>query len=152
MTDTTKATELNVVANEQSWAPLYVLLIGTFVIVLDAFIVNVALPSIQLDLSASTAALEWVVAGYGLAFAALLIAGGRVGDRIGRRRAFTGGLLIFLLASAICSLAPNSAPLVAARFGQGIGAALISPSEADRRLTSAPASNPYSLGGCTVFR
>lgn len=127
MTNTTKATELHAAAQEQGWAPLHVLLIGTFMIVLDAFIVNVALPSIQLDLSASTASLEWVVAGYGMAFAAFLIAGGRVGDRIGRRCAFTAGLVVFVLASAICSLAPNSATLVAARFGQGIGAALISP-------------------------
>src|SRR5260370_42006485 len=94
MTNTTKATELHAGAQEQGWAPLHVLLIGTFMIVLDAFIVNVALPSIQLDLSASTASVEWVVAGYGMAFAAFVISGGRGADRIGRRLSLAAGLVV----------------------------------------------------------
>jgi EmrB/QacA subfamily drug resistance transporter len=107
--------------------PLPVLMCGTFVIVLDFFIVNVALPSIQTRLHASASAIEWVVAGYGLTFAVLLIAAGRLGDRYGRRRVFCVGLALFAVASALCGLAPTAAVLVAARLVQGIGGALIAP-------------------------
>jgi MFS family permease len=82
-------------------------MIGTFMIVLDFFIVNVALPSIQSGLHASESAIEWVVAGYGLTFAVFLIAAGRIGDRIGRRRAFVIGLSTFVVASALCWSAPG---------------------------------------------
>ena len=111
----------------REWAPLAVLMIGTFMIVLDFFIVNVALPSIQTGLHASESAIEWVVAGYGLTFAVFLIAAGRIGDRIGRRRTFVIGLSSFVAASALCGFAPNEGVLVAARLAQGVGAALISP-------------------------
>ena len=109
------------------WVPLAVLLIGTFLIVLDFFIVNVALPSIQHDLHATASAVEWVVAGYGLAFAALLVAAGRIGDRIGRRRLFVIGVGLFVVASAACGAAPAAGALIAARLVQGVAAALISP-------------------------
>jgi EmrB/QacA subfamily drug resistance transporter len=102
-------------------------MIGTFMIVLDFFIVNVALPSIQSGLHASETAIEWVVAGYGLTFAVFLIAAGRIGDRIGRRRTFVIGLSAFVAASALCGFAPNEGVLVGARLAQGVGAALISP-------------------------
>jgi EmrB/QacA subfamily drug resistance transporter len=102
-------------------------MIGTFMIVLDFFIVNVALPSIQTGLHASQSAIEWVVAGYGLTFAIFLIAAGRIGDRIGRRRTFVIGLSTFVAASALCGFAPHEGMLVAARLAQGVGAALISP-------------------------
>ena len=108
-------------------SPLPVLMMAVFAIVLDFFVVNVALPSVQADLHASTAAMEWIVAGYGLAFAVLIITGGRLGDRFGRRRVFSAGLTLFVLASAICGLAASPAVLVASRFAQGAGAALISP-------------------------
>jgi EmrB/QacA subfamily drug resistance transporter len=104
-----------------------VLLAGTCLIVLDFFIVNVAMPSIQTDLSASSTAIEWVVAGYGLTFAVFLITAARLADRIGRRRMFTAGVGVFTLASAICGLAPNADLLVAARALQGVGGAMISP-------------------------
>jgi MFS family permease len=107
---------------------LPVLLTGTCLIVLDFFIVNVALPSMQLELHASSAALEWVVAGYGLTFAVLLLAAGRLGDRFGRRRTFLAGLALFTLASAGCALAPTAGALIGARLAQGAGGALISPS------------------------
>ena len=100
---------------------------GTFMIVLDFFIVNVALPSMQSQLHASTSALEWVVAGYGLAFSTMLITAGRLGDQIGRRRLFAIGLALFVVASAACGLAPSPDLLVAARVLQGVAAALISP-------------------------
>jgi EmrB/QacA subfamily drug resistance transporter len=107
--------------------PLPVLMCGTFIIVLDFFIVNVALPSMQVQLRASSSAIEWVVAGYGLTFAVLLIAAGRLGDRFGRRRVFCIGLAVFVLASALCGLAPDTSTLIAARLAQGTGGALISP-------------------------
>src|SRR5918911_352091 len=111
----------------QTWGALAVLMAGTFMIVLDFFIVNVALPSMQTDLQASTSAIEWVVAGYGLTFAACLITAGRAGDQIGRRRAFSIGLGLFTAASLACGLAPDPRLLVAARLLQGLAAALISP-------------------------
>jgi EmrB/QacA subfamily drug resistance transporter len=116
-----------VASESTSWRPLGVVLVGTFVIVLDFFIVNVALPSIQRHLGATPAQLEWVVAGYGVTLAVLLITGGRIGDRIGRRLAFCIGVAIFVAASAACGLAPTTAVLIAARLAQGTGAALVSP-------------------------
>jgi len=110
------------------WAALPVLMAGTAMIVLDFFIVNVALPSMQTNLHAGAAALEWVVAGYGLTFAALMVVAGRLGDCFGRRRMFSLGLLLFGLTSAACGAAPTSDLLVAARLLQGAAAALISPS------------------------
>ena len=110
-----------------SWAPLAVILCGTFVYVLDFFIVNVALPSIQRSLAASPAAIEWVVAGYGLTSAAFLVTGGRLGDHYGRRRMFCAGLCGFTVASALCALAPDAGFLVAARLAQGVAAAIMAP-------------------------
>src|SRR6266545_3828025 len=88
----------------RSWL-LPVVLSGTFMVVLDFFIVNVALPSMQADLHASATAVEWVVAAYGLTFATLLITGGRVGDRFGRRRMFSLGLGLFTFTSVLCGIA-----------------------------------------------
>jgi MFS family permease len=109
------------------WAPLLVLLTGTFMTFLDFFIVNVALPSIQHDLHGGPAAVQLVVAGFGLTFAVGLISGGRLGDLYGRRRAFTVGLALFTLASAACGLAPTAGFLIAARVLQGGAAALMTP-------------------------
>jgi EmrB/QacA subfamily drug resistance transporter len=109
------------------WLALPVILAGTFMVTLDFFIVNVAIPSIQLELHTGTAAIEWVVAGYGLAYAALLIIGGRLGDLQGRRRIFCAGVVVFTLASGACGLAPNAGWLVLGRAAQGVGAALLAP-------------------------
>jgi EmrB/QacA subfamily drug resistance transporter len=109
------------------WAALAVVLTGTFMVVLDFFIVNVAMPAMQSDLHAGTGAIEWVVAGYGLTFATFLITAGRLGDQLGRRRMFSLGLALFTLASAACGLAPSPAVLVVARLVQGLAAALLSP-------------------------
>ena len=81
------------------WSALPVLFAGAFMVVLDFFIVNVALPAIATDLKASESSLEWVVAGYGLAVAALLIVAGRLGDLFGRRRLYAAGLGLFTLTS-----------------------------------------------------
>ena len=110
-----------------SWSALTILMFGTFMFVLDFFIVNVALPSIQHGLRASEGAVEWVVAGYTLSTAVLLVTGGRLGDQFGRRRVFSLGLAIFVVTSAACALAPDPAVLVAARVAQGVGAALMAP-------------------------
>jgi EmrB/QacA subfamily drug resistance transporter len=109
------------------WAALAVVLTGTFMVVLDFFIVNVAMPAMQSDLHAGTGAIEWVVAGYGLTFATFLITAGRLGDQLGRRRMFSAGLALFTVASAACGLAPSPAVLVVARLVQGLAAALLSP-------------------------
>ncbi|AJG22864.1 MFS transporter [Cupriavidus basilensis] len=106
---------------------LLVMLSGTFMVVTDFFIVNVALPAIQRELHASAGALQFVVAGYGLANATGLITGGRLGDMLGRRRMFMLGLLLFALASAACGLAPSAPALVAARVAQGLAGALLQP-------------------------
>jgi EmrB/QacA subfamily drug resistance transporter len=110
-----------------TWAPLAVILCGTFVYVLDFFVVNVALPSIQRGLAASPAAIEWIVAGYGLSSAAFLIVGGRLGDQYGRRKMFCAGIAVFTVASALCGAAPDAGFLIAARLAQGIGGAVMAP-------------------------
>jgi EmrB/QacA subfamily drug resistance transporter len=109
------------------WAPLVVVLAGTFMVVLDFFIVNVALPSMQRDLRAGAGSIEWVVAGYSLTAAVFLISAARLGDQIGRRRTFSLGLGLFTLSSAACGAAGTPAVLVLARLVQGIGAALLAP-------------------------
>ena len=108
------------------WAALYVLCAGALMIVLDATIVNVALPSIQDDLGFSASNLAWVVNAYLIAFGGLLLLAGRVGDLIGQRRIFLIGLTIFTAASALCALAQTQEMLIAARFIQGVGGALTS--------------------------
>jgi EmrB/QacA subfamily drug resistance transporter len=110
-----------------TWAPLAVILCGTFVYVVDFFVVNVALPSIQRSLGAGPAAIEWVVAGYGLTSAAFLVTGGRLGDIYGRRRLFCLGIATFTVTSALCAAAPDAGFLVAARLAQGVGAAIMAP-------------------------
>ena len=103
-------------------------LAGFFMITLDAVAVNVALPSIRGELGGGITGLQWVVDGYALMFAALLLSAGALTDRAGARRAFGTGLSVFLAASAACGLAPSLAALIAARFVQGTAAAMMMPS------------------------
>ncbi len=103
-------------------------LLGFFVITLDAVIVNVALPAIGRELGGGMAGLQWVVDGYTLMFAALLLSAGTLSDRLGARRAFGTGLAVFVAASIACGLAPNLGALVVARFAQGAAAAVMMPS------------------------
>jgi EmrB/QacA subfamily drug resistance transporter len=114
-------------ARASKWAPLPIVLAGTFMVVLDFFIVNVALPSVQVELHASAGAIEWVVAGYALTSAVFLIVAARLGDQIGRRRTFVLGLALFTAASAACGVAGSPELLVLARMVQGTGAALMMP-------------------------
>ncbi|HSA50404.1 MAG TPA: MFS transporter, partial [Yinghuangia sp.] len=102
------------------WRALPVLLLGAFLPVLDAFIVNVALADLGADLSASEGQLELTVSGYGVAYACTLVMGGRLGDRYGRRKLFLIGLASFTVMSAACGLAPNVATLIAFRVLQGL--------------------------------
>jgi EmrB/QacA subfamily drug resistance transporter len=108
------------------WIALVVLCVGMLMIVLDATIVNVALPSIQGDLGFSQSSLAWVVNAYLIAFGGLLLLAGRLGDLIGRRKIFLSGLTLFTLASLACGLAQSQEVLVAARFVQGVGGAMTS--------------------------
>jgi EmrB/QacA subfamily drug resistance transporter len=108
------------------WAALYVLCAGTLMIVLDATIVNVALPSIQHDLGFTASGLAWVVNAYLIAFGGLLLLAGRAGDLIGQRTVFLTGLAVFTLASIACAVAQTQGMLIAARFVQGAGGALTS--------------------------
>src|SRR5712691_1852859 len=105
---------------------LVVLCAGMLMIILDATIVNVALPSIQSDLHFSQASLAWVVNAYLIAFGGLLLLAGRLGDLIGRKRVFMIGLAVFTSASLLCGLAQNQWMLIVARFVQGAGGAMTS--------------------------
>jgi EmrB/QacA subfamily drug resistance transporter len=118
---------LQTAASERTrWIALYVLCIGMLMIILDATIVNVALPSIQSDLGFSQSNLAWVVNAYLIAFGGLLLLAGRLGDLIGRRRIFLIGLAVFTAASLLCGVAQSQGVLIGARLLQGIGGALTS--------------------------
>src|ERR687891_1371366 len=100
------------------WLALYVLCVGMLMIVLDATIVNVALPSIQEDLGFSQNDLAWVVNAYLIAFGGLLLLSGRIGDLIGQRRIFLVGLAVFTASSLVCATAQSQGMLIGARFVQ----------------------------------
>ncbi|MDA3649486.1 MFS transporter [Saccharopolyspora indica] len=106
---------------------LLVLLGAVFMALLDSTIVNVATPAIRADLGTSGSALQWIVSGYTIAYAALLITGARLGARFGFRSVFLCGLIVFTVASLACGLAPGAGALIGARVVQGIGAALLMP-------------------------
>src|SRR5436305_6608328 len=108
------------------WIALVVLCVGMLMIVLDATVVNVALPSIQDDLGFSQSSLAWIVNAYLIAFGGLLLLAGRIGDLVSRRGMFLSGLVVFTLASALCGMAQSQEMLVAARFIQGVGGAMTS--------------------------
>ena len=112
---------------ERRWIALILLCAAQFVVVLDASIVNVALPSIGKGLQFSEENLPWVVNAYVIAFGGFLLLGGRAADLLGRRRVFMAGLLVVAVASLLAGFAANQGQLIAARAGQGLGAAIISP-------------------------
>lgn len=107
----------------RKWLPLTAICAGTMLLLIDVTIVNVALPSLAADLRTSFSSLQWVVDAYALVLAALVLGAGSVADRIGHRRAFTAGLVVFALSSLACGFAPGPGLLVAARAVQGAGAA-----------------------------
>ncbi len=108
-------------------ATLAISCIGLFMVLLDASIVTVALPTIQRDLGAGISGLQWVVDGYTLPFAVLLLAAGTLGDRFGRKRVFLFGIVVFTLGSMLCGLASSLGALIAGRVLQGVGGAALSP-------------------------
>ena len=110
-----------------SWIVLGIVCIGQFMVVLDASIVNVALPSIQRDLHFSTSNLQWIVNAYTLTFAGFLLLGGRAADLFGRRRIFMVGLAVFTVSSLLGGMAQSEAWLIGARALQGLGAAILAP-------------------------
>jgi EmrB/QacA subfamily drug resistance transporter len=112
--------------DRRRWLALYVLCVGMLMIVLDATIVNVALPSIKEDLGFSQSSLAWLVNAYLIAFGGLLLLAGRLGDLIGQRRVFLIGLAVFTAASLLCATAQSQGLLIGARFVQGVGGALTS--------------------------
>jgi EmrB/QacA subfamily drug resistance transporter len=105
------------------WAPLAAICLGTFMLLVDVTIVTVALPDMVSALHAGFSSLQWVIDAYALALAALLLGAGSLADRLGRRRIYLAGLVVFALASLACGVAPSSAVLIAARAVQGAGAA-----------------------------
>ncbi len=111
----------------EAWLALAVATSAAFLVVIDVSVVNVALPSIAEDFTASTTQLSWVVSGYNISLASLLLLSGRLADRLGRRRLFMVGVVGFLAGSALCGLAPNAEALIAARVVQAIGGALLTP-------------------------
>jgi len=104
-----------------------VTVLGSCMVFLDSTVVNVALPAIGRDFGAGVAGLQWIVNGYMLTLASLIILGGSLGDRFGRRRVFVSGVVWFTIASMLCGLAPTTGTLVAARVLQGVGGALLTP-------------------------
>jgi EmrB/QacA subfamily drug resistance transporter len=111
-------------SDRRRWIALIVVCLAQLMIVLDTTIVNVALPYIQHDLHFSQGSLTWVINGFLVSFGSLLLLAGRLGDLLGRKRVFLAGLTVFTLASLACGLAPDAGALIAARFVQGVGAAL----------------------------
>ncbi|WP_053063586.1 MFS transporter [Nocardiopsis sp. RV163] len=111
----------------QRWLGLTIVLAAVLVDLIDVGVVVIAAPHLAADLGATPAELQWIVAGYALAFGVLLVLGGRLGDILGRRRTFLAGTVVFTVASAACALAPDTTTLIAARAAAGLGAALMVP-------------------------
>src|SRR6266540_4359550 len=116
-----------VATERRKWLALALLSAVQFMVVLDIAIVNVALPSIKIDLGFSQENLQWVISVYALFFGGFLLLGGRAADLLGRRRLFLAGVVLFTLSSLLAGLAWSEGSLIAARSFQGLGAAVISP-------------------------
>src|SRR6478735_7784176 len=128
MSQTMSATARTALPDPRRWKALVFISIAQLMVVLDATIVNIALPSAQHDLGISDANKQWVITAYALAFGGLLLFGGRIADKWGRKRAFVTGLTGFALASAIGGFAGNEAMLLSSRAAQGAFGALLAPS------------------------
>lgn len=112
---------------QRRWWTLGVLVLPSFMVGIDATVLNVALPSLVRELGASTSQLQWITTAYSLVFAGLLLTAGSLGDRFGRKRALMLGLVIFGLGSALCAYSPSAIVLIAARGLLGLGAAFVLP-------------------------
>src|SRR6185436_2319910 len=109
------------------WAALALIVVAQFMVILDVAIVNVALPSIELDLGFSQTGLEWVVTAYAIVFGGFLLLAGRLADLLGRRRTFMAGIGLFTVASVLCALSWAAGSLDESRGIQGLGGALLAP-------------------------
>ena len=133
--------------DDRKWWTLAAMCFALFMIMLDNTVVNVAMPSIQRDLHASFDSLEWVINSYVLSFAALILLGGKLGDRFGRKRIFLVGLAIFTASSVWCALANGDSQLIAARSLQGVGGALLNPLSLSILVNAFPrAQVPTAIG------
>jgi EmrB/QacA subfamily drug resistance transporter len=140
-------------ARGSGWRAVSIVLVGAFMALLDTTIVNVALPSIRTGLHASSASLEWVVAGYALAYGLALVPAGRAGDRFGHKTIFLAGLTLFTLASVACGISQHPAELVAARIVQGLGAGVFYPAIAatiQLSFTGPQRSKAFGVLGATI--
>ncbi len=133
---------------EQRWKVLTITSVGLFMASLDLFIVNIAFPDMALDFGgASLSSLSWVLNAYAIVFAALLVPAGRIADRVGRKRVFIYGLLLFAFASALCAISPSLDVLVAARVLQAAGGAMMLPTTLGLILPAFPAAQrPLAIG------
>jgi EmrB/QacA subfamily drug resistance transporter len=131
----------------RKWWTVASVAFALFMIMLDNTVVNVALPAIQRDLGIGVSQLEWVVTGYALSFAVLMLTGGKLADMLGRRRIFLAGLIIFTVSSLFCGLANGADMLIVARVVQGVGAALMMPATLSIiTATFAPEERGAALG------
>src|SRR5579859_2122592 len=121
--------------------------VAFFMVALDALVVITALPAIHAQIGGSMATLEWTVNAYGLAFAAGIVTASALGDRLGRRRVYVAGLILFSAASAACTLAPTAATLIGARTVQGLGAAIVTPLSLTILTSSFPAAKRGAVVG-----
>jgi EmrB/QacA subfamily drug resistance transporter len=135
MTSETQATQPS---DRRRWLALALLCVVQFMVVLDVAIVNVALPSIKVDLGFSQGDLQWVISAYALVFGGFLLLGGRAADMLGRRRIFLGGIVVFTVASLLAGLAWSEPSLIGARSIQGLGAAIITPAALSILSTTFP--------------
>jgi EmrB/QacA subfamily drug resistance transporter len=118
------------------WAALALIVVAQFMVILDVAIVNVALPSMELDLGFSQSSLEWVVTAYAIVFGGFLLLGGRLADLLGRRRTFMAGIAVFTAASVLCGLSWSAGSLVTFRGLQGLGGALLAPAGLSLLMTT----------------
>lgn len=118
--------DVRMASSQGKWILLTTVL-GSSMALLDSTVVNVALPRIGLDLDADLASLQWIVNAYTLTLAGLILLGGALGDRFGRRKVFVVGVVWFAAASLLCGIAPTGGVLIAARALQGVGGALLTP-------------------------
>ena len=118
---------MTITEDNHKWWTLFAMCFALFMIMLDNTIVNVALPSIQRALHTTPENLEWTINAYVISFGALILLGGKLGDRFGRKRIFMVGLVVFTLASAACALAQTDNQLIGARIVQGFGGAMLNP-------------------------
>src|SRR6187200_2411859 len=125
-----------VATERRKWLALALLSAVQFMVVLDIAIVNVALPSIKIDLGFSQENLQWVISAYALFFGGFLLLGGRAADLLGRRRMFLVGVVLFTTASLVSGFAWGEAPLIGARAMQGLGAAIITPAALSILMTT----------------